>query len=133
MPDLYDIGTDTLRGYDKIGLLKPSRISNGYRLYSVQDLYQLNLIRDLRNLDFSLKAIGNYLEKKNIQQTTDLLKIKHQLVSDNIKVLETTKAYINERINLMELTPNIIAGEINELQFKSRYYVQEIIPLESPI
>lgn len=64
MADLYDIGTDTLRHYDKIGLLKPSRSSNGYRLYSVQDLYKLNLIRDLRNLDFSLEAIGNYLEKE---------------------------------------------------------------------
>lgn len=133
MADLYDIGTDTLRHYDKIGLLKPSRSSNGYRLYSIQDLYQLNLIRDLRNLDFSLEAIGNYLEKRSIQQTTDLLKIEHQLVSEKIKVLETTKAYIDERINLMEVTPNIIAGEINELHFESRYCIQEIMPLESPI
>lgn len=133
MADLYDIGTDTLRHYDKIGLLKPSRSSNGYRLYSVQDLYKLNLIRDLRNLDFSLEAIGNYLEKRTIEQTTNLLNIEYELVNEKIQELEKTQAYLKERINLMDESPKIIANEVNVLKLQSRYCIQELAPLGSPI
>ncbi|MCZ1269333.1 MerR family transcriptional regulator, partial [Paenibacillus tundrae] len=50
---LYGIGVDALRYYEKLGLLVPRRDGNGYRLYSLQDMYKLNIIRDLRQLDFT--------------------------------------------------------------------------------
>ena len=57
---LYGIGTDSLRYYEELGILKPRRDQNGYRLYSLKDIYKLNVIRDLRLLDFSMEQIkGN--------------------------------------------------------------------------
>ena len=50
---LYNIGPDSLRYYEKLGILKPHRGENDYRLYHVHDLWRLNVIRDLRELGFS--------------------------------------------------------------------------------
>ena len=53
----------TLHHYDRIGLLSPSRRSNsGYRLYDYGDLERLRQIRLLRELQFSLEAIGEMLD-----------------------------------------------------------------------
>ena len=52
-----------LHHYDRIGLLVPSgRAENGYRLYAYDDLERLRQIRLLRELRFSLDAIGRMLD-----------------------------------------------------------------------
>ena len=59
-----------LRYYDEINLLKPCFVDdNGYRYYSIEQLNDLILIVELRNLDFSIesiKAILNTSDKKTI-------------------------------------------------------------------
>ena len=53
----------TLHHYDRIGLLSPSgRSDGGYRLYDYGDLERLRQIRLLRELQFSLEAIGEMLD-----------------------------------------------------------------------
>ena len=48
---LYGVGPDSLRYYERLGLLRPRRDEdNGYRLYSLRDIYKLSVIRDLRTL-----------------------------------------------------------------------------------
>ena len=54
---LYGIGVDSLRYYEKLGILRPRRDTNGYRLYDLKDMYKLTVIRDLRKLDFSMAQI----------------------------------------------------------------------------
>ena len=49
---LYGIGVDSLRYYEKLGILRPRRDTNGYRLYDLKDMYKLTVIRDLRNWIF---------------------------------------------------------------------------------
>ena len=48
---LYGLCTDTLRYYEEQGLLHPHRSEAGYRLYSIDDICNLNVIRALRELD----------------------------------------------------------------------------------
>jgi DNA-binding transcriptional MerR regulator len=60
----------TLRHYDDIGLLKPSRVgSNGYRHYDAAALLQLQRILLLRGLGLGLPAIAEVF-----QQQTDAVK-----------------------------------------------------------
>ena len=59
---LYGIGPDSLRYYERLGLLSPRRDTNGYRLYNLKDMYKLTVIRDLRKLDFSMAQIREFLE-----------------------------------------------------------------------
>ena len=49
---MYHIGTDSLRYYEKIGILSPKRGENQYRLYRTEDIWRLNVIRELRELGF---------------------------------------------------------------------------------
>src|SRR5699024_11355869 len=66
---LYGIGVDSLRYYERLGILKPRRDTNGYRLYSLKEMYKLNMIRDLRRLNFSMEQIKAYLEGQTVDNT----------------------------------------------------------------
>jgi len=59
------VSVQTLRHYDKIGVLRPTARSRaGYRLYSANDRAKLDVIRTLRELDFDLPTIGRLLAGK---------------------------------------------------------------------
>ncbi len=56
------VATKTIRYYADRGLLPPTdRSQGGYRLFSVADLWRLELVRTLRDLDFGLDEIGRLL------------------------------------------------------------------------
>ena len=52
------ISRDMIRYYEKLGLVTPLHLPNGYRDYSDDDLYQLTVIRYLSNLGVPLKVIA---------------------------------------------------------------------------
>lgn len=68
----YGIHAQTLRLYERDGLLKPSRTSRNTRLYSDEDLEKLELILNLtRNLGVNLAGVEivlNMREKMKIMQ-----------------------------------------------------------------
>ena len=70
---LYSIGQDSLRYYERLGILNPKRDKNKYRMYSLKDIYKLNLIRDLRNLNFSMAQIKDYLDHQTVENTLNIL------------------------------------------------------------
>lgn len=52
------VAKDTLRYYEKIGLLpKPERGANGYRRYTQENYYQLKFIKLAQSVGFTLKEI----------------------------------------------------------------------------
>jgi DNA-binding transcriptional MerR regulator len=61
------ISVRALRYYDEIGLLSPSRrTEGGHRLYTAGDVARLQQIRSLSDLGFTLRAIGEYLEGSEV-------------------------------------------------------------------
>jgi len=67
---MYDIHPQTLRLYEREGLLKPSRSEKNTRLYSDEDLKQLELILNMsRDLGINLAGIEVILNlRKKIEQ-----------------------------------------------------------------
>lgn len=67
---LTGVKDTTLRYYDKIGLLCPSRtgegVSNNRKLYGVDDLDRLQTIQTLSGYSFSLNEIRQILDDENI-------------------------------------------------------------------
>ncbi len=53
---------DTLRYYDRIGLLVPGRGECGSRIYSEEDLDKMKEIQILKSLDFTLEEIKTILD-----------------------------------------------------------------------
>ncbi|HEX2995075.1 MAG TPA: MerR family transcriptional regulator [Anaerolineales bacterium] len=58
------VTVQTLRHYDEMGLLKPSKvdIGSGYRYYTIDQLPRLHRILALKDLGFSLEQIARLLE-----------------------------------------------------------------------
>ncbi len=57
----FEVTTRTIRHYEDLGLLTPSRYGQN-RIYSARDRVHLKLILRGRRLGFSLKEIGELLE-----------------------------------------------------------------------
>lgn len=54
---VLNVTVDTLRNWERNGLISIRRHHNGYRLYNAADLERLNIIRTLRCANYSLTAI----------------------------------------------------------------------------
>lgn len=85
------LSRDMIRHYEKLGLINPKRLSNGYRDYSDDDLYLLTVIKYLSNLGVPLKSISKAFESG---QTTIL---EEGLISE-IERLTLLETQINARI-----------------------------------
>ena len=55
--DYLDLSTETLRNWERNGLLQVKRKQNGYRAYTNADLKRLKMIRTLRLANYSLESI----------------------------------------------------------------------------
>lgn len=100
---LHNIGFDSLRYYEKKGILKPYRDpTNNYRYYSLEDIKQLSLIRELQGLNFPLETIKNFLDNRNLTSTLQLLDEELQIIEQNISTLKQTRKHIKERISTIK-------------------------------
>ncbi len=80
------VSVRTLHYYDEIGLLKPAFVerTTGYRYYDENSLLRMQEILFYRELDFSLKSIGeillspNYDTRKSLEEQKILLTLKKE-------------------------------------------------------
>lgn len=92
---LFGISKDTLRHYDKIGLLKPDvNKSNGYRYYSEAHLEQLTLILSSKDLGISLSDIKYTIDTENIHEYKKLVNKQEQLIAEQIEILKVKQSHL---------------------------------------
>jgi len=99
---IYDIATDSLRYYEKKGLVIPQRRDNGYRIYSLEEIWRLNLIKDLRKLGFSVEQIKNYIDDRNIRKTKELIEREIILIEKEIKPLIRVQNKLKSKLKLIK-------------------------------
>jgi DNA-binding transcriptional MerR regulator len=98
------IGIETLRYYEKIGLISPpGRMANGYRIYTEEDALNIEHIIAAKKYGFSLEELKSIwaMHGKDNLDNEDLIKI----LSDKIKDVETQ---ITELKNLKTLILSLI-------------------------
>ena len=117
--DLTGISVRMLHHYDKIGLLKPTKLTEvGYRLYDDEAIETLQQILFFKELDFQLNEIKDIITSPHF---------------DRIKALENHKKLIilkRDRLNnLIELINKTLKGEntmsFNEFDMTEYYSVLE--------
>ena len=69
---LFGVSPDTIRLYEKKGLLKPEKRINNYRVFSRYDFFDMEYISILKRMGFSLTDIYHILTKA---LTLDLVKV----------------------------------------------------------
>ena len=99
---LYGVGPDALRYYERLGLVKPRRGENGYRIYDLNDIYRLTIIRDLRSLGFSMERIGEYLKDLSVANTLQLLDEERRLIREKMRALRAAEGAIRARVRHLQ-------------------------------
>lgn len=90
----------TLRHYDDLGLLRPSRVGhNGYRYYDDGSLVRLQRILLLRQLGLGLDAIRVVLDAQDAGPTTEV-----RILSDHLELLRDEQRRIGAQIGSVERT-----------------------------
>lgn len=87
MAKLRRISSETLRHYDRIGLLKPEYIdpNTRYRYYSVRQSEKLGVIRELRALGMSVEEIKNYFQNCTLQKSIRILTEYYSKLEEDIE------------------------------------------------
>ena len=124
---LYHIGTDSLRYYEELGILTPKRGPNQYRLYSLNDLWKLNVIRDLRSLDFSMERIKEYMDHRSIQSTEQLLAEELLVIKNKIRELRELEENVKNRLHTIQEAKQHSIGNIEKNIFRKDIAI-EFVP-----
>lgn len=88
--------SETLRHYDRIGLVKPSKIDEwtNYRYYTKQDIVRLNTVRALQLMDLPLQEIKKVLEYDDLEKIVDFLAQAEKKADEKIAALQYSKSKI---------------------------------------
>ena len=88
--------SETLRHYDRIGLVKPSKKDEwtNYRYYTEQDIVRLNTVRALQLMDLSLQEIKKVLEYDDLEKIVDFLAQAEKKADEKIAALQYSKSKI---------------------------------------
>lgn len=101
----YKLSTDTLRYYERIGLVPPvNRNKNGNRDYTEADCKWVNFIKCMRNAGLSIEILIEYVTL--FQQGNDTIAIRKGLlfeqrkqIVEKIEELQNTLNYLDKKID----------------------------------
>lgn len=138
MTDLVKIGdlakrtglsVRTLHYYDEIGLLSPShRNSSGNRLYSDQDIIQLQKILSLRQLGFSLDEIRDCLQSPDFS-LPQIIELHRDRVREQLVLSRTLLRRLNEIAQELETTQAVAVENLIEametISMTGQYFTAE--------
>ena len=112
----FDISSDTLRYYEKIGLLpKISRTKGGIRDYSQNDCNWIEFIKCMRAAGISIEKLVEYVNLFNQGDST---------------ILQTKQILIEEREKIIEKL-GILQNSLERLNYKIEHYDDLVLKCES--
>lgn len=126
MAKLRSVTTETLRYYDRIGLLKPDYLDDNHvRYYSVLKYEQLETIKELQQMGLNLKEIGQYLSNWKIRTSYELLLKQQEYCAEKIRFYKSLEEKITRKVSLLSgfqhSAPERMKPEITELP--NRYFL----------
>jgi DNA-binding transcriptional MerR regulator len=98
---------DTIRHYEKMGLLQPNRLINGYFDYPLSSIARVELIKHAKLLGMPLREIANLIipwENKEIsnQDKVEIFKIQLNKVDNKINALLQMKKHLQMKLEQIE-------------------------------
>ena len=114
MSEITGVSIRTLRYYDEIGLLKPTKLTkSGYRLYDNKALEKLQEIMFFRELEIPLMNIKKIMEDPNYD--------REQVLSDQKSLLEQKRNRLN---GIIELITDVMKG-VNTV--KNKFFTDKFV------
>ena len=104
----YDLSLDTLRYYERVGLIPPvNRNESGIRDYNELDLRRVDFIKCMRSAGLPVEVLIEYVAlvqqgDKTIQARKDILKEQHELLLARMSEMQKTLDILNHKIEVYE-------------------------------
>lgn len=118
MSELTGIAADTIRYYERIGLIPPvPRNQAGIRDFSQHDIDILEFVRCFKKAGMSVESLIDYIGLLDKGETT---------ISDRLAILQDEKEKLEERINQLQQT-------LDRLNYKIENYKSKVVPIEQEL
>lgn len=101
LAEICHCSTRTLRYYEEIGLIKPRRMENNYRIYGFDAVSRVEVILMLKKTGMKLEQIKK--ELSNYRNTDELLAEQRRLLEDERKRIDKTLSFIDDQKSLFAL------------------------------
>ena len=119
LAQVTQVGIDTIRFYEKRGLLQPARRPSGFREYSRSDVMRLLFVRRARALGFSLEEIAELLLLESEPERAALESVVETQLSTIGQKIDELKTWRNALLNWQRLagepaeaTPTLVEAVI---------------------
>lgn len=109
------VTVQTLRHYDRLGLLKPSQVDRftNYRYYTLDQLPRLYRILALKDLGLSLEQIGKILDDDiSTEQLRGMLKLRRAELAETIADASNQLARVEAHIRQIEEEGKMPEGDV---------------------
>lgn len=107
---MYDLTADTLRYYEKIGLMdQVSKDASGKRDYQEHDLRRVNFLKCMRTAGLSIELLKRYVDlyhqgEYTIPQRKQLLIDQQDILEKKMAEMQQTLDYLKHKIENYEQT-----------------------------
>ena len=110
---LRGININSLRYYEKLGILKPAYVDEktNYRYYSVEQISLLNKIILCIQLGISLKEMATYIDENGNLQSQKLLEQGRVIAQKRIREMENNLKYIENSLSNIEVNKEFAGKE----------------------
>lgn len=88
--ELSGMHPQTLRGYDRLGIVRPGRTGGGGRRYSVHDIEQLRIVSELTSAGIGIEGVRRILalERELDDLRTFVVQLQQQLATAHRLLME---------------------------------------------
>lgn len=119
---ISNIEASTLRYWDEIGLFSPVRRDpeNNYRRYSMTQLFALQFITTMRDLEIPLKTIAELREERDPEKLLALLEQQEHLMDMEMLRLRQRYSIIHARRELINLGSKIDESRVSIESMRER-------------
>ena len=130
---LSQVTVETLRHYDRLGLLKPIHLDQftGYRYYSLDQLPRLNRILALKDLGLSLDEIARMLDQKiKADEIRGILATQQAELEREVQEAQRRLARVEARLKQIEMEGKMPEHEVLLKTVQSQWIasVRQTIP-----
>lgn len=111
-----NISIDTIRYYEKLGLLHPNKLANNRKDYTEDNLEQLQLITMLKKLNLTLSDIGVLFNLDAVYDATeDNLDEKIEIIKKSESILKKAYSNLLETENQIRMSKLLLEKSINKI------------------
>ncbi len=123
------IPVKTLRFYDEKNLLKPAytNVETGYRYYSPEQFYLIDIIKYGKSLELSLDEIKSMMAIDDVSQLTNMLKLQKKHAQQKVDSLKHMVYRIDSTLDDISYVQNYDTDHAPYSRYKPEIYVAYIM------